>query len=82
MRERHEYVMQVRAGADRPQRQGAAPHPRDLPRDELFQSSEQELFDTAMGILGLQERVRSRCSCAATATAGSGRRWPTSRASA
>ncbi|HET7126983.1 MAG TPA: NAD-glutamate dehydrogenase domain-containing protein, partial [Lysobacter sp.] len=31
-----------------------------LPRDELFQSSEQELYDTAMGILGLQERVRSR----------------------
>ncbi len=31
-----------------------------LPRDELFQSGEEELYDTAMGILGLQERVRSR----------------------
>ncbi|TWI03751.1 glutamate dehydrogenase [Luteimonas cucumeris] len=31
-----------------------------LPRDELFQSSEAELFRTGMGILGLQERVRSK----------------------
>ncbi len=31
-----------------------------LPRDELFQSSEEELFRTSMGVLGLQERVRSR----------------------
>ncbi len=31
-----------------------------LPREELFQSSEDELFRTAMGVLGLQERVRSR----------------------
>ena len=31
-----------------------------LPRDELFQSTETELFDTALGILGLQERVRSK----------------------
>jgi len=29
-----------------------------LPRDELFQSSEQELFDTALGVLNLQERQR------------------------
>ena len=29
-----------------------------LPRDELFQSSEDELFDTAIGILNLQERQR------------------------
>ncbi len=28
------------------------------PRDELFQMSEEELFDTAMGILNLQERQR------------------------
>ncbi|MEO8672579.1 MAG: NAD-glutamate dehydrogenase domain-containing protein [Tahibacter sp.] len=31
-----------------------------LPRDELFQSTEEELFDTATGTLQLQERTRSR----------------------
>ena len=31
-----------------------------LPRDELFQSGEDDLFDTAMGIMGLQGRARSR----------------------
>ncbi len=31
-----------------------------LPRDELFQSSDEELLRTATGILGLQERVRSK----------------------
>ncbi|GIX35649.1 MAG: glutamate dehydrogenase [Lysobacteraceae bacterium] len=31
-----------------------------LPRDELFQSGEDELFRTAMGILGLQERARTK----------------------
>lgn len=31
-----------------------------LPREELFQSSEDELHRTAMGVLALQERVRSR----------------------
>ncbi|MDN5780780.1 MAG: NAD-glutamate dehydrogenase [Luteimonas sp.] len=31
-----------------------------LPRDELFQSSEDELLALATGILGLQERVRSK----------------------
>src|SRR5688500_15727563 len=31
-----------------------------LPRDELFQSNEEELFRTGIGILGLQERVRSK----------------------
>jgi glutamate dehydrogenase len=30
----------------------------NLPRDELFQSSEDELYDTAIGILNLQERQR------------------------
>ena len=29
-----------------------------LPRDDLFQFSDSELFDTAMGVLGLQERQR------------------------
>lgn len=31
-----------------------------LPREELFQSTGEELYRTAMGVLGLQERVRSR----------------------
>ncbi|HET8899826.1 MAG TPA: NAD-glutamate dehydrogenase domain-containing protein [Rhodanobacteraceae bacterium] len=31
-----------------------------LPRDELFQSSVEELFGTAMGILDLKERARTR----------------------
>lgn len=31
-----------------------------LPRDELFQSSTDELLRTSMGVLGLQERPRSR----------------------
>src|SRR4029453_9108426 len=31
-----------------------------LPRDELFQANEEELLRTATGILGLQERVRSK----------------------
>ncbi|MBS0486680.1 MAG: NAD-glutamate dehydrogenase [Proteobacteria bacterium] len=31
-----------------------------LPRDELFQASEDELFATAMGVLGLQGRARAR----------------------
>jgi glutamate dehydrogenase len=31
-----------------------------LPRDELFQASEDDLLQTSMGVLGLQERVRSR----------------------
>ncbi len=31
-----------------------------LPRDELFQSGEDELFETASGIMGLQGRARSR----------------------
>jgi glutamate dehydrogenase len=31
-----------------------------LPRDELFQSSEDELYRTATGILGLQERSRTK----------------------
>jgi len=31
-----------------------------LPRDELFQCTEEELFTTAIGILALQERARTR----------------------
>lgn len=32
----------------------------NLPRDELFQSTEEELYATAMGVLQLQERARTR----------------------
>ncbi|HEX9463195.1 MAG TPA: NAD-glutamate dehydrogenase [Alphaproteobacteria bacterium] len=49
-------------------RSGFAPNSHDgkalqhiletYPRDELFQASEDELFDTSLGILGLQERHR------------------------
>ena len=31
-----------------------------LPRDELFQANEEELLRTSLGILGLQERIRSK----------------------
>ncbi|HEY0662624.1 MAG TPA: NAD-glutamate dehydrogenase domain-containing protein [Lysobacter sp.] len=61
VRQRHEYVMQ---------RSGLAPNSHSgkalrhiietLPRDELFQSSGEELLRTSTGILGLQERVRSK----------------------
>src|SRR5690606_15397185 len=61
VRDRHDYVMR---------RSGLAPHGHSgkalrhiletLPRDELFQSNGEELFGTSMGILGLQERVRSK----------------------
>src|SRR4029078_13006562 len=50
------------------QRAGLAPDSHDgkallhildtFPRDELFQITENELFDTALGILNLQERQR------------------------
>ena len=62
-RTRHEYVM--RQSGDRPTSHSgkALRHILEtLPRDELFQSNEAEgeLFRTGMGILGLQERLRSR----------------------
>jgi len=61
VRERHEYVMRKSGLVPTGHSGKALRHILEtLPRDELFQSSEQELYDTAMGILGLQERVRSR----------------------
>ncbi|QSX77437.1 NAD-glutamate dehydrogenase [Lysobacter solisilvae] len=61
VRQRHEYVMQ---------KSGLAPHSHSgkalrhiletLPRDELFQSTGEELLRTSTGVLGLQERVRSK----------------------
>ena len=61
VRERHEYVMQ-KSGLSPSGHSGKALRHilETLPREELFQSSDEELFRTSMGILGLQERVRSK----------------------
>ncbi len=61
VRQRYEHVMQ-RSGLSLSSHSGKALRHilETLPREELFQSSEDELFRTAMGVLGLQERVRSR----------------------
>jgi hypothetical protein len=61
VRERHEYVMAKSGLAVRSHSGKALRHILEsLPRDELFQSGEEELFRTAMGILGLQERIRQQ----------------------
>ena len=61
VRDRHEQVMGASGLADTGHSGKALKHILEtLPRDELFQSSEEELYRTASGILGLQERVRSR----------------------
>jgi glutamate dehydrogenase len=61
VRGRHEYVMQQSGLAPSGHSGKALRHILEtLPRDELFQSSEAELLRTASGILGLQERVRSK----------------------
>ncbi|MCW4455447.1 NAD-glutamate dehydrogenase [Flavobacterium sp. MXW15] len=61
VRRRHEYVMN-KSGLTSSSHSGKALRHilETLPREELFQSSEDELYRTAIGILGLQERVRSR----------------------
>ncbi|HPF73760.1 MAG: NAD-glutamate dehydrogenase [Lysobacteraceae bacterium] len=61
VRQRFDYVMN-RSGFSSDGHSGKAlKHILEtLPRDELFQSSEEELFKTAMGILGLQERSRTK----------------------
>ncbi|MCD9031972.1 NAD-glutamate dehydrogenase [Luteimonas sp. Y-2-2-4F] len=61
VRERFEHVMS-RSGLRETGHSGKAlKHILEtLPRDELFQSSGEELYRLAMGILNLQERVRSR----------------------
>ncbi|TQS94863.1 NAD-glutamate dehydrogenase, partial [Xanthomonas perforans] len=61
VRQRHEYVMS-KSGLTPSSHSGKALRHilETLPREELFQSNEEELYRTAMGILGLQERVRSR----------------------
>jgi len=61
VRERHEHVMRNSGLAASGHSGKALRHILEsLPRDELFQSSEEELLRTATGILGLQERVRSK----------------------
>lgn len=61
VRQRHEHVMKQSGLASASHSGKALRHILEtLPREELFQSSEDELFRTAMGVLGLQERVRSR----------------------
>ena len=61
VRRRHDQIME-RSGLSPASHSGKAlRHILDtLPRDELFQSSADELFSTVMGILALQERARSR----------------------
>ncbi|RXR07279.1 NAD-glutamate dehydrogenase [Pseudoxanthomonas composti] len=61
VRERHEYVMRQSGLSPNSHSGKALRHILEtLPREELFQSSNDELYRTAMGILGLQERVRSK----------------------
>jgi glutamate dehydrogenase len=61
VRQRHDQVMQ-RSGLSPVGHSGKALRHilETLPRDELFQSNEDELYQTATGVLGLQERVRSK----------------------
>lgn len=61
VRERYEYVMRASGLKPNSHSGKALKHILEtLPRDELFQSSEEELFQLATGILGLQERVRNK----------------------
>ncbi|HWI24208.1 MAG TPA: NAD-glutamate dehydrogenase, partial [Lysobacter sp.] len=61
VRERYEHVMRESGLRPASHSGKALRHIMEtLPRDELFQSSEAELFQAATGILGLQERVRSK----------------------
>jgi len=61
VRERHNYVME-KSGLPADSHSGKALRHilETLPRDELFQSTGEELLKTSTGILGLQERVRSK----------------------
>ncbi len=61
VRERHEYVMRQSGLLPNSHSGKALRHILEtLPREELFQSNEDELSRTSLGILGLQERVRSK----------------------
>ncbi|AXK71860.1 NAD-glutamate dehydrogenase [Lysobacter sp. TY2-98] len=61
VRRRYEHVME-KSGLPTDGHSGKALRHilESMPRDELFQSGEDDLFRTSMGVLGLQERVRSR----------------------
>ncbi|WP_347262593.1 NAD-glutamate dehydrogenase, partial [Rudaea sp.] len=61
VRQKYEAVMD-RAGYKRDSHSGKTLRNilETLPREELFQSSENELFDTASGVMHLQGRARSR----------------------
>src|SRR3970282_950365 len=61
VRQRFDYVME-KSGLRANSHSGKALRHilETLPRDELFQSTGEELLRTAMGILGLQERVGSK----------------------
>ena len=61
VRQRHDHVMEV-SGLKPTGHSGKALRHilESLPRDELFQSDAGDLYRLAKGILGLQERVRSR----------------------
>lgn len=61
VRERHDHVMRQSGLSPNSHSGKALRHILEsLPREELFQSRQDELARTAMGILGLQERVRSK----------------------
>ena len=61
VRQRHEAVMAASGLALNSHSGKALRHILEtLPREELFQASTEELVRTAMGILGLQERARTR----------------------
>ncbi|RZA31904.1 MAG: NAD-glutamate dehydrogenase, partial [Lysobacteraceae bacterium] len=61
VRQRHEHVMRQSGLAAESHSGKALRHILEtLPREELFQSNEEELSRTSLGILGLQERVRSK----------------------
>jgi len=61
VRRRHDQIMERSGLASGSHSGKALRHILDtLPRDELFQASTDELFATAMGILALHERPRSR----------------------
>jgi len=61
VRQRHEAVMTASGLGENSHSGKTLRHILEtLPRDELFQSSVEELTRTCMGILGLQERARTR----------------------
>ncbi|HEY2621916.1 MAG TPA: NAD-glutamate dehydrogenase, partial [Dyella sp.] len=61
VRQKFEYAME-RSGLKRDSHSGKALRHilETLPRDELFQSSDEELYNTAMGTLELRQRARTR----------------------